>query len=73
MRQWLRSSIVEPNKGVIMELSGFKVTPGSPTSFQRSEEKKSDIGFPHGNQSRCESDERTIAEIGVNIGYHGAE
>lgn len=73
MSRWLWSNTAEPNEGVIVELSGFKVTPGSLASFQRSEVKKSDIGFPHGNQSSCESDERSTTEIRVNIGYHGAE
>lgn len=73
MRRWLQCSTAEPNKGVIIELSGFRVILGNPASLRRSEVKKPNIGFPHGNQSRGESDKRTTTEVGVNTGYHGTE
>ena len=73
VRRWLRSNTAEPNEGVIMELSGFRVIPGSPASLRRSEVKKPNFDFPHGNQIRGESDKRFTTEVGVNTGYHSTE
>lgn len=56
-----------------MELSGFRVTPGSSVTHRRREVKKPGVGFPYGNQSRGELDERLIVKIGVNTGNFSVE
>lgn len=51
-----------------MELSEFRVTPGNQDPHQRGEIKKPSFGFPYGNQSEREPNERFSRKLEYNQG-----
>lgn len=65
MRREPRSSIADPSECVGVELSEFRVTPGNQDPHRQGEIKKPSFGFPCGNQSERELDERFSKEVGV--------